>query len=351
MRWTTSSSTAVYYHRNQQYSVTALTDASGSVLERYAYTAYGVPTICNPSGVTLQNSNIAIRHTYTGREWDNDIQQYHYRARMYDPALGRFCSRDPIGYKGGENQYCYVMNASLIGMDAFGLCHSRLVDPEEPGTYEKYRKIGKTDGFWFLGNTNWVENYRDGWGKFLFGVRYRGKITEVVSDDHLEVTSIAELDIGYIGFVRPYDKSLKARSKLTCQAECKTNDFAPCIGRVKCSLEQNKKISKDSWDPFWISSLTLGWFEGSYEPHFEVLTHISITSINSGVGAGMQVDYLAFTYGLFNAKVKFGASGTVYGFPVGLEGEADDAKTFFDGPESPSGSVTWECCKKKRNAQ
>ncbi len=49
MRWTTSSSTAVYYHRNQQYSVTALTDSSGSVLERYAYTAYGVPTICNPS--------------------------------------------------------------------------------------------------------------------------------------------------------------------------------------------------------------------------------------------------------------------------------------------------------------
>ncbi len=103
MRWTTSSSTPVYYHRNQQYSVTALTDASGSVLERYAYSAYGVPTFCNPSGVKLQTSNFAIRHTYTGREWDNDIQQYHYRARMYDPALGRFCSRDPIGYGDGNN--------------------------------------------------------------------------------------------------------------------------------------------------------------------------------------------------------------------------------------------------------
>ncbi|MFO0943687.1 MAG: RHS repeat-associated core domain-containing protein [Pirellulales bacterium] len=98
MRWTTSSSTAVYYHRNQQYSVTALTDSSGAVLERYAYTAYGVPTIANASGGVLSSSGQNNRYTYTGREWDNDIQQYHYRARMFDPALGRFCSRDPMRY-------------------------------------------------------------------------------------------------------------------------------------------------------------------------------------------------------------------------------------------------------------
>ncbi len=106
-----------YYHRNQQYSVTALTDASGAVLERYAYTAYGVPTFCNPSGVKLQTSNFAIRHTYTGREWDNDIQQYHYRARMYDPALGRFCSRDPIG----SAAYSPYHLAPISGLDPLGL--------------------------------------------------------------------------------------------------------------------------------------------------------------------------------------------------------------------------------------
>ncbi len=132
MRWTTSSSTAVYYHRNQQYSVTALTDASGAVLERYAYSAYGVPTFCNPSGVKLQTSNFAIRHTYTGREWDNDIQQYHYRARMFDPALGRFCSRDPIGLRFGLKsaelhrrfkfeRYTVVDNRPLNSMDPSGM--------------------------------------------------------------------------------------------------------------------------------------------------------------------------------------------------------------------------------------
>ncbi len=119
MRWTTSSSTPVYYHRNQQYSVTALTDASGSVLERYAYTAYGVPTFCNPSGVKLQTSNFAIRHTYTGREWDNEIQQYHYRARMYDPVLGRFCSRDPIGYIEGPTLYANYFSTKDVDPTGF----------------------------------------------------------------------------------------------------------------------------------------------------------------------------------------------------------------------------------------
>ncbi len=110
MRWTASSSTPVYYHRNQQYSVTALTDSSGAVLERYAYSAYGVPTIANASGGVLSSSAQNNRYTYTGREWDNDIQQYHYRARIFDPALGRFCSRDPIGFNAGATciqEYCH----------------------------------------------------------------------------------------------------------------------------------------------------------------------------------------------------------------------------------------------------
>ncbi len=121
MRWTTSSSTAVYYHRNQQYSVTALTDASGSVLERYAYTAYGVPTIVNATGTVLSTSSQSNRYLYTGREWDSDIQQYHYRARMYDPGLGRFCSRDPISFESNdENSYRFGGSKTLEALDPSG---------------------------------------------------------------------------------------------------------------------------------------------------------------------------------------------------------------------------------------
>ena len=45
-----------YYHRGQQYSINALTDSSGNVTERYAYTAFGTPTITDGTGATLATS-------------------------------------------------------------------------------------------------------------------------------------------------------------------------------------------------------------------------------------------------------------------------------------------------------
>ena len=111
-----------YYHRGQQYSINALTDSSGIVTERYAYTAYGTPTITDGSGATLTTSADNNRYTYTGREWDEDLELYHYRARMCDSISGRFLSRDPIGFSGSRySQYAFIGSMPLSGIDPFGL--------------------------------------------------------------------------------------------------------------------------------------------------------------------------------------------------------------------------------------
>ena len=111
-----------YYHRNQQYSITALTDSGGSIAERYAYTAYGQVTITNASGTVQTASPSNNRFTYTGREWDAGLALYHYRARMYDPVAGRFMSRDPIGFEGSVwHLYQYVSSNPIIGRDPQGL--------------------------------------------------------------------------------------------------------------------------------------------------------------------------------------------------------------------------------------
>ena len=88
----------VYYHANDLFSIAALTDTDGDPIERYAYTAYGVLTILAPDGSTVRpTSSYANPWTFTGREWDPELALYYYRARFYDPALGRFVTRDPIG--------------------------------------------------------------------------------------------------------------------------------------------------------------------------------------------------------------------------------------------------------------
>ena len=74
-----------YYHRNQQYSITALTDSSGNVTERYAYAGYGKLSVFDGAGATLATSADNNRYTYTGREWD---ETQHLCNRTAEPCSG-----------------------------------------------------------------------------------------------------------------------------------------------------------------------------------------------------------------------------------------------------------------------
>jgi len=108
-----------YYSRNQQYSITGLTDANGNVVERYAYDAYGNTTIYAPNGTTIRSSSSYTNFfMYTGRFYHSSFEIYYFRARMYDPALGRFCSRDPSGYGKTINLY---HSFSMRSVDPSGL--------------------------------------------------------------------------------------------------------------------------------------------------------------------------------------------------------------------------------------
>lgn len=54
--------------------------------------------------------------------WLPDAGLYHYRARAYDPNLGRFLQTDPIGYAAGANLYVYVGGDPVNRADPLGLC-------------------------------------------------------------------------------------------------------------------------------------------------------------------------------------------------------------------------------------
>lgn len=175
----------IYYCQNHRGDVSALVDSAGYVMERVGYTPYGVPRVYpgvdgdwnadgiidqddlddfaalwlfdNPladvdgngviepedlayyyaswsngwtasSGLSVVTSN---RFGYAGYLWSQRVEAYHVRHRVYDPAMGRWLSRDPIEYaSGSQSLYEYVLGNPQRYTDSWGLAPDTNYDPE-----------------------------------------------------------------------------------------------------------------------------------------------------------------------------------------------------------------------------
>jgi RHS repeat-associated protein len=95
-------------------SIDTLTDAEGVVVNKRTFDSFGrVLSETNPS--------VQFRYGYTGRERDLESGLDYYRARYYDPNVGRFISVDPLGFGAGDtNLYRYVGNNSTNYTDPSG---------------------------------------------------------------------------------------------------------------------------------------------------------------------------------------------------------------------------------------
>jgi RHS repeat-associated protein len=112
-----------YHHYDARGHCILLTGPSGNVIEQYEYDAFGKPYFYNAIGVALPyGSSYGNRFLFTGREWLKDLKLYDYRARMYQPELGRFLQPDPKQFAAGDhNLYRYCHNDPINRVDPTGL--------------------------------------------------------------------------------------------------------------------------------------------------------------------------------------------------------------------------------------
>lgn len=72
-----------------------------------------------------ESGNLSNIFTYTGRELDPESGLYYYRARYYDPVIGRFLQEDLVfgdpDFPQTLNGYAYVINSPLNFVDPDGL--------------------------------------------------------------------------------------------------------------------------------------------------------------------------------------------------------------------------------------
>ena len=112
----TESGGTSYYHADGLGSITSLTGGSGQLANSYVYDSFG--------NLTASTGTIPNPFQYTGREFDSETGLYYYRARYYDPSVGRFLSEDPIRFIEGADFYLYVANDPTALADPSGLQHS-----------------------------------------------------------------------------------------------------------------------------------------------------------------------------------------------------------------------------------
>ncbi len=123
-----------YYQNDHLGTPQQLIQTSGQVVWQGEYNAFGqvkesINLIYNP-----------LR--YPGQYHDQETGLYYNWHRYYEPYLGRYITSDPIGLKGGLNNFVYANNNSQLYVDPLGLlsqkakecvCNSMKLANYDPG--------------------------------------------------------------------------------------------------------------------------------------------------------------------------------------------------------------------------
>ncbi|MBI2267030.1 MAG: RHS repeat-associated core domain-containing protein [Armatimonadetes bacterium] len=108
--------------RNWNYDNTFLVpDGLGTINQSYRWWGDAQQTVSEDSFGNRLSVTGSVNHSFgfTSREWDQETGLYFYRARYYDPQVGRFIGEDPVW--DDPNLYAYVEDNPVNWVDPWGL--------------------------------------------------------------------------------------------------------------------------------------------------------------------------------------------------------------------------------------
>ena len=115
-----------------QGTIWGYVDSQNNVVVRWQYDAWGNVVDESVSVPALSG----LRYRFQCREWSAATGLVNFRMRWYDPATGRWLSKDPIGLGGGLNLYAFCGNNSLSMRDIYGCAG---LGPNRSGGSHTYR--------------------------------------------------------------------------------------------------------------------------------------------------------------------------------------------------------------------
>jgi RHS repeat-associated protein len=111
-----------FYFQDSLGNTSHLSDEAGNLLERYTYSAFGMPSFYNAAGTLISASTKGTRHLFQGQLWTQETGLNDYRNRVEHPTMGVFLQPDPIGFKGdAANLYRFCGNNAVNQTDPMGL--------------------------------------------------------------------------------------------------------------------------------------------------------------------------------------------------------------------------------------
>jgi len=111
----TQNGTTYYLTYDQVGSLRVVADTAGNMVKRIDYDSFG-------NIIADSNPGVTVPFGFAGGLHDRDTGLVRFGFRDYDPNVGRWTAKDPIGFEGGNvDLYGYCLNDPVNLLDPLGL--------------------------------------------------------------------------------------------------------------------------------------------------------------------------------------------------------------------------------------